>query len=142
MGEDIFEVFADDRGLDDDLAVVVQRRHLAARIDGLEPVFVVFELRRVEETTGELEALLIESEHGLQGVGAGAEAIEREHLGLQRKGKRGSDVSRSANPCLNPAGMGGASAATLLRHFIVGITKSALTDFGSGQRSVTVFRRV
>ena len=76
----VLEVFADHRRLGDDLAVVVEHRHLAVGIDLLEPVRVVLELAGVQEHALELQALLVEREQGLERIRAGSEAVERQHV--------------------------------------------------------------
>src|SRR5690606_1229613 len=78
----VLEVLADYRAFGHDAAAVVERRNLSARIDRLEPVAVMLELRWIEPMDGEVPIeleLLEERQHGLERVGHGAETVEFEH---------------------------------------------------------------
>ena len=61
------------------VAVVIEHRHLALGIDRDEPGLVLLELVQVDVHALELEALLLEGEQRLEGIGRGFGVVELHH---------------------------------------------------------------
>ena len=111
VGKGILQVFADHCCVGDQLAVVVEHRHLALGVDRDEPRLVLFELVQVDIQALKIEALLLEGDEGLQGVGDGLGVVELQH-DLAFAVKEGSSMRFFASQGLVGAGGRAWSIAT------------------------------